>query len=180
MSEPVTVLVTRRVRPGQEQAFTAWLRELADVARQYPGHQGVTVIPPPAGADDREYVIVFRFDSQAHLRVWQESHERRAMLARSESMADTPPVERELTGMETWFAVPGGLVRQLPAAWKMWLLSSVAIYPLITLLSVVLGPLLGNVPLAVRFAVTTPILGALMTWLVMPRLSRLVAGWLYA
>jgi antibiotic biosynthesis monooxygenase (ABM) superfamily enzyme len=180
MSEPATVLVTRRVRPGQEQAFTAWLRELADVARQYPGHQGVTVIPPPAGADDREYVIVFRFDSQAHLRLWQESDKRRAMLARSESIADTPPVERELTGMETWFAVPGGLVRQPPPAWKMWLLSSVAIYPLITLLSVVLGPLLGNLPLAVRFAITTPILGALMTWLVMPRLSRLLASWLYA
>ena len=39
MSEPITVLVTRRVRPGQEQAFTAWLRELADVAKHYVGHQ---------------------------------------------------------------------------------------------------------------------------------------------
>ena len=180
MSEPVTVLVTRRVRPGQEQAFTAWLRELADVAKHHPGHQGVTIIPPPVGADDREYVIVFRFDSQAHLRVWQASDERQAMLARSKTMADEPPVDRELTGLETWFAVPGGQVRQPPPAWKMWLLSSVAIYPLITLLSVVLGPLLGNLPLAVRFAITTPILGALMTWLVMPRLSRLLASWLYA
>jgi antibiotic biosynthesis monooxygenase (ABM) superfamily enzyme len=181
MSEAVTVLVTRRVRPGQEQAFTAWLHELANVAKQYPGHQGVTVIPPPAGTDDREYVIVFRFDSQAHLRVWQESDERRAMLARSESMADTPPVDRELTGLEMWFAVPGGLVRQPPPPWEMWLLSSVAIYPLITLLSVTIsGPLLGNGPQAVRFAVTTLILGALMTWLVMPRLSRLLASWLYA
>jgi antibiotic biosynthesis monooxygenase (ABM) superfamily enzyme len=47
-------------------------------------------------------------------------------------------------------------------------------------LTLVLGPLLGNVPLAVRFAITTPILGALMTWVVMPRLSRPLAGWLYA
>jgi antibiotic biosynthesis monooxygenase (ABM) superfamily enzyme len=180
MNESVTVLVTRRVRPGQEEAFTAWLRELADVAKHYSGHQGVTVIPPPAGADDREYVIVFRFDSQAHLRVWQESDERRVMLERSKSMAEEPTLERQLTGLETWFAVPGGQVRQAPAPWKMWLLTSVAIYPLLTLLTIVLGPLLGNVPLPVRFAITTPILGALMTWLVMPRLSRLVSGWLYA
>jgi antibiotic biosynthesis monooxygenase (ABM) superfamily enzyme len=61
----------------------------------------------------------------------------------------------------------------------MWLLSSVAIYPLITLLTIVLGPVLVDVPLAARFAITTPLLGALMTWLVMPRLSRLLAGWLY-
>jgi antibiotic biosynthesis monooxygenase (ABM) superfamily enzyme len=179
MNEPVTVLVTRRVHAGQEQAFSAWLKELADLADQYPGHLGVTVIPPPATATDREYVIVFRFDSQAHLRAWQESDVRRDMLARSTSMADAPPVERELTGLETWFAVPGGQVRQPPRAWKMWLLTSVAIYPLITLLTLVLGPLLANVPLAVRFAITTPILGALMTWVVMPRLSRLIAGWLY-
>ena len=109
--------------PGQEQAFTAWLRELADVAKHYPGHQGVTIIPPPFGADDREYVIIFRFNSQAHLRLWQASDERRAMLVRSKSMADEPPVERELTGLETWFAVPGGQVRQPPPAWKMCLLS---------------------------------------------------------
>jgi antibiotic biosynthesis monooxygenase (ABM) superfamily enzyme len=111
MSEPVTVLVTRRVRPGQEQAFTAWLRELADVATKYPGHQGV-IIPPPTGADDREYVIVFRFDSQVRLRAWQASDARRAMLARSRSMADEPPLERELRGPGDVVAVPGGQVRQ--------------------------------------------------------------------
>jgi antibiotic biosynthesis monooxygenase (ABM) superfamily enzyme len=60
------------------------------------------------------------------------------------------------------------------------LLSSVAIYPLITILTVVLGPLLNSLPLSVRFAVTTPILGALMTWLVMPNLSRLCVSWLCA
>ena len=179
MSEPVTVLVTRRVRPDQEEAFNAWLRELAQLATRYPGHQGVTVIPPPETATEREYVIVFRFDTQAHLRVWQQSGERRAMLARSASMADDPPQDRELTGMETWFAMPGGQVRRSPPPWKMWLLSSVAIYPLITLLSLALAPL-AQVPLAIRLAITTPLLGALMTWLVMPRLSRLVAGWLYA
>lgn len=179
MSEPVTVLVTRRVRPDQEEAFNSWLRELAQMATRYPGHQGVTVIPPPDTAAEREYVIVFRFDTQAHLRVWQQSDERRAMLARSASMADDPPHDRELTGMESWFATPGGQVRRSPPSWKMWLLSSVAIYPLITLLSLALVPL-AQVPLAIRFAITTPLLGALMTWLVMPRLSRLVSGWLYA
>jgi hypothetical protein len=168
------------VRAGQEQAFEAWLDELAGVAAQYPGHQGVTIIPPRAPAEDREYVIIFRFDSAEHLRTWQNSDQRREMIARSASMADEPPRERELTGLETWFSIPGGQVRRPPAAWKMWLLSSAAIYPLITVLSLALGPFLVDVPLAARFAITTPLLGALMTWIVMPRLSRVVAGWLYA
>jgi antibiotic biosynthesis monooxygenase (ABM) superfamily enzyme len=180
VSQPVTVLVRRRVRPGFERAFEAWLHELADVASTYAGHQGVTVIPPSDLAPDREYLIVFRFDSPRHLAAWRESSDRRAMLERSAEMAEAPLDERELTGLETWFALPDGQVRKPPPAWKMWLLSSAAIYPLITLLTIALGPLLVDVPLAARFAITTPLLGALMTWLVMPRLSRLLAGWLYA
>ena len=179
MSDPVTVLVTRRVRPvrgtGVHRVAERTCARGGGISRP----PGITVIPPPLTAADREYLIVFRFDSQAHLRVWQKSDARRTMLERSKSMADESPLERELTGMETWFAVPGGQVLRSPPAWKMWLLSSAAIYPLITLLSVVLGPLLGGLPVSVRFAITTPLLGALMTWLVMPRLSRLVAGWLY-
>ena len=178
MGRPVTVLVTRRVREGQQAAFEAWLREVADVATRYAGHQGVTVVPPLA--NDREYLIVFRFDSEEHLQAWEASDERRRLIERSSVLADEPPRERQLTGLETWFAVPGGQVRLPPPPWKMWLLSSVAIYPLITALTLVLGPALGELPLAARFAITTPILGALMTWLVMPRLSRLVVGWLYA
>jgi antibiotic biosynthesis monooxygenase (ABM) superfamily enzyme len=178
VGKPVTVLVTRRVREGQQAAFECWLHQLAEVARRYPGHRGVTVVPPPAG--DREYLIVYRFDSQEHLQAWEESAERRSLIDRSTMLADEPPRERQLTGLEPWFAVPDGQVRLPPAPWKVWLLSSVAIYPLITILTVVLGPLLSSLPLSVRFAVTTPILGALMTWLVMPNLSRLFVSWLYA
>jgi antibiotic biosynthesis monooxygenase (ABM) superfamily enzyme len=178
VERPVTVLVTRRVREGQQAAFEGWLREVAAAATRYPGHQGVTVVPPPAG--DREYLIVFRFDTAAHLRAWEASDERRRLLERSSPLADGPPRERQLTGLEAWFAVPGGQVRRPPPPWKMWLLSSIAIYPLITALTLALGPVLSGLPLAARFALTTPILGALMTWLVMPRLSRLCGGWLYA
>jgi uncharacterized protein len=179
VTQPVTVLVTRRVRAGQEQRFEAWLAELARVAARYAGHQGVTIVPPPPTAQDREYVIILRFDSEEHLHAWQNSAERQEMIAHSSALAEEPPRERELTGLESWFAVPGGQVRRAPAAWKMWLLSSLAIYPLITLLSLVIGPFMADVPLAARFAITTPVLGALMTWLVMPRLSRLLSGWLY-
>jgi antibiotic biosynthesis monooxygenase (ABM) superfamily enzyme len=136
---------------------------VADAARHYPGDQGVTVVPPPAG--DCECLIVFRFDSEEHLRAWQESDERRRLIERSSTLADEPPRERQVTGLETWFAVQGGQVRLPPPRRKMWLLTSVAIYPLLTLLTLVLGPVLSELPLAARFAITTPILGALMTWL---------------
>ncbi|MDQ3760425.1 MAG: antibiotic biosynthesis monooxygenase [Actinomycetota bacterium] len=173
----MTVLVTRRVKAGREREFDAFLQRLKEEAASYPGHQGATIIPPPASS--REYVIVYRFDSADHLRAWRTSPVRQLLIAESADLAEAPAEERELSGMETWFAVPGGQVVRPPARWKTWLLSLLAIYPLLTVMVIVAQPLLNYLPLAARFAVITPVLTALMTWIAMPVLSRLFARWLY-
>ena len=84
-----------------------------------------------------------------------------------------------LTGMETWFAAPIGGIVKAPPRWKMWLLSACGIYPIITLITVLAGPLLSPLPAPTRFAIVTPVLSGLMTWAVMPALSRLFARFLY-
>jgi antibiotic biosynthesis monooxygenase (ABM) superfamily enzyme len=54
-----------------------------------------------------------------------------------------------------------------------------AIFPLITLVVVVSAPLTGPLPLVPRLAVTTLVTVSLMTWVVMPRMTRLLRRWLY-
>ena len=177
LEQPVTVLVTRRVKEGREQEFEAFLQRLREEAASYAGYQGVTIIPPPASS--REYVIVYRFDSADHLRAWQTSPTRRSLIAESTNLAEAPPEERELLGTDGWFTVPGGRVVRPPARWKTYLLSLCAIYPILTVIAIVGQPLLAHLPLATRFAVITPVLTALMTWIMMPALSRIFARWLY-
>jgi antibiotic biosynthesis monooxygenase (ABM) superfamily enzyme len=174
---PATVLVTRRVKAGREREFEAFLERLREEAVLYTGHQGMTIIPPPASS--REYVIVYRFDSADHLEAWRRSPVRQLLIAESTELAETPAEERELSGIDTWFAVPGGRVVRPPTRWKTWMLSLCAIYPILTVMVIVAQPLLEYLPLAVRFAVITPVLTAVMTWIVMPVLSRLFARWLY-
>ena len=77
-SEPVTVVVTRRVRPGREAAYEAWLGRLLTAAGALPGYLGTTVTRPPPGG--REYTSVFRFDSVEHLRGFEDSDLRRQAL----------------------------------------------------------------------------------------------------
>jgi uncharacterized protein len=61
----------------------------------------------------------------------------------------------------------------------MALLTWVTIFPLITGLVVVLQPLVEDLPLVLRLGVTTAVTVPLMTWVVMPRVTRLLRGWLY-
>jgi len=61
----------------------------------------------------------------------------------------------------------------------MAVLTWATIFPLITLVVVASAPLLGPLPLVVRLAVTTGATVPLMTWVVMPRVTRLLHRWLY-
>ena len=63
--------------------------------------------------------------------------------------------------------------------YKMALLTWLTIFPLITLVVVALEPLLEELALVPRLALTTAATVPIMTWLVMPRVTRLLRRWLY-
>jgi antibiotic biosynthesis monooxygenase (ABM) superfamily enzyme len=61
----------------------------------------------------------------------------------------------------------------------MALVTWLTIFPLITLVVEVLGPLLEDFSVVVRLGITTAVTVPLMTWVVMPRVTRLLRRWLY-
>ena len=61
----------------------------------------------------------------------------------------------------------------------MALITWLTIFPLITLVVVVLDPILEGLGRVRRLAITTAVTVPIMTWLVMPRVTRLLRGWLY-
>jgi antibiotic biosynthesis monooxygenase (ABM) superfamily enzyme len=174
---PVTTTVSRRVRPGHEAAYEQFLAGISGAARAFPGYLGVEVFRPAPGGD--EYRIIYRFDSAAHLRAWQNSAEHAAWLARAEPHVAGPIRTQVLTGLESWFTLPTQPGAPPPPPYKMALVTWATIFPLITLLVVATAPLLGSLPLVARLAVTTGVTVPLMTWVVMPRVTRLLHPWLY-
>ena len=70
--EPVTTEVTRRIKPGHEAAYEAFLEGIGAAARQSPGFLGVEIFRPPSAAAG-DYRIVYRFDSRANLQRWLDS-----------------------------------------------------------------------------------------------------------
>jgi uncharacterized protein len=84
-----------------------------------------------------------------------------------------------VTGLESWFTLPSQPGAPPPPPYKMALLTWITIFPLITGIVVAAGPLVEDLPVVLRLGITTAVAVPLMTWVVMPRVTRLLRGWLY-
>ena len=175
---PVTTTVTRRVKPGHESFYEQFLQGIIAEASRFPGEMGVEVFRPVSAAEG-EYRVVYRFDTREHLRAWLESDERAAWLERAEPHVVGPLRSRFVTGLETWFTVPGRPDTPPPPPYKMTLLTWLALFPVLTLVVVIIGPVIGGLPLVPRLAITTAVVVPIMTWVVMPRVTRLFHNWLF-
>ena len=69
------------------------------------------------------------------------------------------------------------MLRQ-PPRWKMVLLTLLGLYPLSLLLNWGVVPLLEGVPLWIRILVTSSLIVTVMTYLVMPNITKGFTGWL--
>lgn len=175
---PVTVLITRRVRPGRDREFEAATAAMIAAASAFPGHLGGYVLKPEGEASSLRQTL-FAFDTQAHLDAWTASDARRDLLADLAASSDGDTAVHVLTGLEGWFALPAQPTRLPPPRWKMALVTWSGIFPLVAILSALLSPTLAAVHPLFAVLVVTGLVTAAMTWGVMPVLVRLAAKWLY-
>jgi antibiotic biosynthesis monooxygenase (ABM) superfamily enzyme len=65
-----------------------------------------------------------------------------------------------------------------PPRWKMWLVSIVAVYPLVLAFQALLVPRMAALPLPLRALAFPVVVLTLMTFAVMPMVTRLLRRWL--
>lgn len=174
----MTVVVTRRVRAGREADYEAWLARLLRDAATLPGYLGATVSRPAPGAP-REYTSVFRFDSVENLRAFERSELRARALADVAALVEADAAWQTMTGLEFWFTAPPGTVVAQPSRARMALLLVGVVYVLVLSIGSIVGLVAGALPYPLRLLITISIEVALMTWVVMPPLTRRLARWLY-
>lgn len=175
-TEPVAIVFRRRVRRGREAEYEAWLDGMQKEQRGMPGYLGVEVARPAPGGS--EYVCLLRFASVEALTRWESSALRTSWLARLPKDAVEGDAEvRRVEGMEAWFTAGTPVAPK----WKMALVLVTVVYGLILLLSPIVTAILGEeTPLDVRLFVSVCLEVTLMTWLVMPALTRALGRWLFA
>ncbi len=168
------IVLERRVRPGHAAEFESWTRELIETAALSPAFQGSSVL----SAGGSEYFILLRFDSPDGLRAWQSSEYVENLLRAGDELSNAMDAPVVRTGLETWFHLPGLSVPAAPPPkWKMAIVTWMALLPQVLLLARVIPPW---VPFLIGAALSTAIPVVLLTWVVMPRLTRWLQRWLYA
>lgn len=177
-SEPVTALIVRNVRPERMKAFEEWALDMHQVVRGFEGYLGTDIIRPRDHSHP-EYVIVVRFDRYEHLKAFMESTERRAWLEKSEEMTVGNMYVQETQGTP-WFVLPdSSLPLVTPPKYKMALLTILALYPSLLILSTILSYLFHGWSRPLLSFINVLILVPILTYYIMPLMIRLFRSWLY-
>ncbi|PZV08992.1 MAG: antibiotic biosynthesis monooxygenase [Leptolyngbya sp.] len=174
----VTAIVSHVVRPGREQGYEEWVHGIAADARTFKGHLGVSTIRPHDHTHP-EYVVILKFDRYGNLKTWLESDIRREWIERLQPLIEQPESIQTLTGLETWFSLPNQPLKSPPPRYKMAIVTWMGVFVTLTVVSRLFAPILSNLPILLNQLITTGLVVALLTYLIMPRLTRLFKRWLY-
>ena len=177
-NESVTVVVTRRVKSGYELQYENWLKRLLEEAKSMKGYIGATVQKPAPGTT--EYTSIFRFDNVENLRKFEESEIRAKYLSEVVDYVESDAIWKKFSGLEFWFSPPKGTIVPQPSRFRMALVMIIVVYGLVISIGQLVGMLVGDViPSYVRLFVTISIEIFLMTFVLMPHLTKLLAKWIY-
>ncbi len=178
-SEPITVLLVRDVKPDRVGDFEEWVRGINQVVKGFAGYLGTDLIRP-RDRSHPEYAIVLRFDGYEHLGAWMGSTERAEWVKRSEDMTIGEIQLQEAEGLAPWFTLPGhSAALTAPPKYKMALLTILALYPSLLILSTMLLQLVHRWPRPLAMLLTVVLLVPIMTYTIMPAMTRLFRHWLY-
>ena len=174
---PVTVSISRKIIAGRESAYEQWVRGITAQALTFPGHMGVNVLRPSPGS--REYVTKFRFDNYDHMTAWEESPLRAEWLHKLEDIVESQAEAIRGTGLEFWFSLPE-LPARHPSPHKMAIVLLVVVFSMLSILNFVFAPVVEGWPAELRLLFLVTVQVILMTYLIMPRVTKFLQGWLYS
>lgn len=177
-SMSVTAVITHRVRAGREAGYEEWLQGIAADARNCTGYLGAHILRPELGVTS-DHVIVVQFQTCQHLSAWMQSETRHHWLERVQPLIRQPESVKVLTGLEPWFQLPDQPRQPAPRPYKQALLVWLGVAGLSLLVGPLVGTLLPGAPQVLHILISTGITVALLTYWVMPFLTRRFKGWLF-
>jgi hypothetical protein len=174
--EPVTVVFSQRIAPSNDVAFMKLHEDVVARLGEFEGFLGSDVFPPVDGIQD-EHVIVASFASRPDLDRWLGSPERQSWLDRVEHLIEGDRTMNVVGGFGGWFPAhpshPGG-----PKRWKQAVAVLIALFPTVLVITVIRNAIAPDMNLVLSILVGNIISVAILSFLLMPRLTKLMGPWL--
>ena len=182
--QPITVSIERRVNPERIAEATAWVQSGIRMATTFPGFLGSGWVR--AGAASEIWHMLYRFTDEVTLDVWESSPERVSWLDEGGDFMQQSRVEKR-TGIEGWFDAPAEpspsnpTLLATPPRWKQATSIWLGFFPLnlVFTLLVTLIPGWNDLGTFLHVLISTLTLAPIMTFWVLPVVTRLIRGWLY-
>lgn len=165
----VTVTIARTIKPGTSASFVAASEKLADTVRGFPGCLGATLLHP--GTESDEYHMIFRFIDALHLRRWERSDDRERLLHDIDKLVVTERVTVTAGEEEFFRAQTTGTPHR--TRFGRFFSELLWIYPVSLGFNVIVGPVLGSIPLWGRALIFTLLIGLASRLAVAPLRVRL-------
>jgi uncharacterized protein len=171
----IHVAITRQVRAGCEAQFQEELRDFFQRSFTHEAVLGASMLTPAPGSESREFGIVRTFASESERDAFYDSAIFREWDERARTMTEGEPIYRPLHGLEAWFRSP----TNPPPRWKMAVTTLLGVYPASLLLGETVGQWTHAWSVSARAAVFAVLMVGLLTWVVMPVVTRVLHGWLH-
>jgi uncharacterized protein len=189
-SKPVTVIVKRIAKKDKIKEFEEWLSGISKEVSRQEGSMGIDIIKPTPNISNKskpEYVIIFRFNTYENLDKWEKSPIRHEWLQKGRKLAESDYDVQKMTGLEFWFTPYFNdesspmIPLQPPPRYKMVIVT----IPVISILLLTLVPQIHfltemlSIPFPIRLVIALTITVLLMTYVIMPLLTKLLKPWLF-
>ncbi|WP_417454637.1 antibiotic biosynthesis monooxygenase [Kiloniella sp.] len=186
-NNPVVLAVTDHVPLTEQDRYEALVDELHQLFKTEDGFLSVDTVRYNRDRQ-MEYTVLSRWVDEVSAKKWRENPRIKNVLMQIETITGGAADMVVASGVGLWFdhirfdhmeeitsedTEPG-----LPPIWKRIVLSVIGVYPMLILLLELIGPIIGFLPRLAQDFILVVVLSALLTWPVMPFLSRLLRPWL--
>lgn len=172
--DSVTAVVSHPVRPEHQVQFLDWQQRITEAQQRSSGFRGSELIPPVPGSQD-SWTAICRFDSTETLQGWLDSDER-AMLLQQVPQFRNFDLRVVNGSFGSWFSEPSE--GSTPKSWKTALSVLVGLYPTVFLLTLAMAEAWKGAKLWGSLLPGNILSVAVLTWVVMPLLTRALGSWL--
>ena len=168
------VVSSYKLESGREGEHLMVHKRMLDTLASFRGFEEREILDAVEGIQD-ETVVILTFDTPDNLRSWLDSPERAAILGDLDAITVGSLTTNVVGGFAGWFPHSGATE---PRKWKQALVVLGALFPVSLTVALIRAWALPDLPLVPSVLLGNIVGVAVLTWLLMPPLTKALDGWL--